>query len=167
MQVALPWNIAQPWRGATGWTRMARAPEKGPSNANTTPSRGRVLIVEDEYFVALNAEDALSDAGFTVIGLAATAEEAARLAEAGRPDLVLMDIRLAGLRDGIAAAADIRQRFGISSLFATAHSDAATKARGDEAASPLGWLTKPYTREEVTLAVANAMTKARQSGSGA
>ncbi|MFC7610451.1 response regulator [Teichococcus aestuarii] len=100
------------------------------------PSRGRVLVVEDEYFVALYAEDALASAGFEVVGVAATAEEAVEIARAERPDLVLMDIRLTGARDGISAAAEIRSSLGIPSLFATAHSDAATRARGEGAAAP-------------------------------
>lgn len=143
-----------------------RSQEDGRTGPGASSSRGRVLIVEDEYFVALDAEDALSAAGFTVVGVATTAEEAAKMAAAGRPDIVLMDIRLAGSRDGIDAAAEIRSRLGIPSLFATAHSDAATRSRGDTAASPLGWLSKPYTHREITAAVAAAITKARRGGTG-
>ncbi|MGK7871059.1 response regulator [Falsiroseomonas sp. E2-1-a20] len=142
-------------------SQAVRAQEDGREGASTLSSRGRVLIVEDEYFVALDIEDALSSVGFTVVGIATTAEEATRMAEAERPDVVLMDIRLAGPRDGIEAAAEIRNRLGIRSLFATAHSDGATRARGDEAASPLGWLTKPYTGSEVVLAVTKAIARVR------
>jgi CheY-like chemotaxis protein len=138
----------------------------GRTGASASPSRGRVLIVEDEYFVALDAEDALTFAGFTVVGVATTAEEAAEIAAAESPDIVLMDIRLAGSRDGIDAAAEIRTRLGIPSLFATAHSDAATRARGDNAASPLGWLTKPYTQSEVTTAVTEAIAKTKRGTPG-
>ncbi|MGK7865400.1 response regulator [Falsiroseomonas sp. E2-1-a4] len=122
--------------------------------------------MEDEYFVALDAEDALSAAGFIVVGVATTAEEAAELAAASKPDIVLMDIRLAGSRDGIDAAAEIRGRLGIPSLFATAHSDAATRSRGDAAAAPLGWLSKPYTPGEVAAAVSEAIIRARRGGEG-
>jgi CheY-like chemotaxis protein len=119
--------------------------------------------VEDEYFVALDIEDALSSVGFSIVGIATTAEDAIRLAQAEMPDMVLMDIRLAGARDGIDAAAEIRNSLGIPSLFATAHSDAGTRARGNKAASPLGWLTKPYSGNEVALAVTEAIAKARGS----
>jgi CheY-like chemotaxis protein len=125
-----------------------------------------VLIVEDDYFVGLDAEEALVAAGFTVVGTAVTAEEAVELAGAERPDLVLMDIRLAGARDGIDAAAEIRRTLGIPSLFATAHSDADTRARGEGAATPLGWLTKPYTHAEVAGAVSGAIARARSGGAG-
>ena len=134
--------------------------------AGISPSPGRVLIVEDDFFIALEAEHALSFAGFTVVGTVATAEEAARMAEAERPDIVLMDIRLVGLRDGIDAAAEILSRFGIPSLFATAHSDPATRARGDSAAAPLGWLIKPYQRNELATAVTAAIAKVRARAAG-
>ncbi len=123
------------------------------------PIRGRVLIVEDEFFVAMDAEDSLTAAGFTVIGIAATADAAVALAEAQLPDIVLMDIRLVGPRDGIDAAAEIRERFGIPAVFATAHSDAATRRRAEAAAAPLGWLAKPYTRAEVTALLGNALRR--------
>ncbi|WP_242531207.1 response regulator [Roseococcus thiosulfatophilus] len=124
--------------------------------------RGRVLIVEDEFFVAMDAEDSLTAAGFTVIGIAATAEAAVSLAESQSPDIVLMDIRLVGRRDGIDAAAEIRDRFGIPCVFATAHSDPTTRHRAEVAAAPLGWLSKPYTRAEVTNALGRALLRYRQ-----
>jgi two-component system, response regulator PdtaR len=159
-------DLFQPSAIPAGRMRAVLSGADGRASTGALPSRGRVLIVEDEYFVALDAEDALTSAGFTVVGIAATAEEAAEVAAAEAPDIVLMDIRLAGLRDGIDAAAEIRSRLGIPSLFATAHSDAATRARGDEAASPLGWLTKPYTPSEVALAVAEAIARARGGSPG-
>lgn len=124
--------------------------------------RGRVLIVEDEFFVAMDAEDSLTAAGFTVIGIAATADAAVTLAESQSPDIVLMDIRLVGRRDGIDAAAEIRDRFGIPCVFATAHSDPTTRHRAEEAAAPLGWLSKPYTRAEVANALGRALQLSRQ-----
>jgi DNA-binding response OmpR family regulator len=148
------------------WTGAVRAQEGAEAGPAASPARGRILIVEDEYFVALDAENALSDAGFTVVGIAATAEEAVEMAEAERPEVVLMDIRLVGARDGIDAAAEIRRRLGISSLFATAHSDVNTRARGDGAAVPLGWLTKPYTPAELVAAITAAVARARRGAAG-
>jgi DNA-binding NarL/FixJ family response regulator len=104
----------------------------------------RLLIVEDDFLAAVELEDGLKEAGFDVVGLAASASEAVRLAECMRPALVIMDIRLAGGSDGIDAAAEIFNRFGIRSIFASAFHDPATRARA-EAAAPLGWLPKPYS----------------------
>lgn len=108
----------------------------------------RVLIVEDEWVLAASAEAALEEARCIVVGIATTADEAIVLAEAERPDLVLMDIRLRGPRDGIDAAREIRSRFGIRSLFVTAHSDAETRRQGDEA-DPAGWIQKPVSGDDL------------------
>ena len=111
-----------------------------------TPAR--ILIVEDDYFVATALEEDLADAGFEVVGIAVTAEEALHLADLHRPALAVMDIRLAGARDGIDAAVELRSQFGIGSIFATAHGDETTRARAKKA-EPLGWLIKPYSAKTV------------------
>ena len=76
-------------------------------------STSKVLVVEDDFLIAMQSEAALADAGFVVIGTAATAEEAVSLATGERPSLAIMDIRLAGKRDGIDAARELFQKFGI------------------------------------------------------
>jgi DNA-binding NarL/FixJ family response regulator len=99
--------------------------------------------VEDDYFVALELEHQLSSAGFEVIGIAATAEEAIRLGGSENPDLAIMDIRLAGHGDGVDAAIELFTTAGIRSIFVTAHGDAQTRRRAAQA-HPLGWVQKPY-----------------------
>ena len=73
-----------------------------------------------------------------------------------QPDLIIMDIRLIGERDGIDAAMEIFTKTGIRCLFATAHGDAQSKSRAT-AASPLGWLQKPYGRASLIDAVRQAV----------
>lgn len=108
----------------------------------------RVLIVEDNWLVAVEMEAALEDAGYEVVGVAVSAEEAVQTCNAKHPDLVLMDIRLLGPRDGVDAAIEIRDRFGIGSIFVSAHDDGDVRARA-EAARPLGWIVKPVTSSEL------------------
>lgn len=108
----------------------------------------RVLLVEDDYLVALQMEHQLAAAGFEMIGTASSADEAVALAESRKPDLAVMDIRLVGRRDGVDAAFELKEKFGIRSVFATAHADAPTRARA-ETANPLGWLQKPYSADEL------------------
>ena len=103
-----------------------------------------ILIVEDDFLIAMQAEIALVDAGFEVVGVAAAADEALALARERRPAIAVMDIRVAGPRDGIDAAGDLFRALGVRSVFATAHDDQLTRARAEPFA-PLGWLTKPYT----------------------
>jgi DNA-binding NarL/FixJ family response regulator len=104
----------------------------------------RILVVEDNFLVASQVEMALCDAGFDVSGVAASAEEAVELARAQKPALVVMDVRLAGQRDGIYAAVEIFRNLGIRCIFATAHYDQHSLDRA-KPAMPLGWLQKPYS----------------------
>ena len=104
----------------------------------------RVLIVEDDFLIADDARAALIGAGFDVVGIAASAEEATRVVAAQWPALVIMDIRLNGRRDGIDLALELFRTHGLRSIFATAHMDAEVQKRAAPA-QPLGWLPKPYT----------------------
>jgi DNA-binding NtrC family response regulator len=126
------------------------------SKASSPEAKGRLLIVEDDVPLSTVLEDALTYEGYAVVGTARSAEEAISMAVALGPDLVLMDIRLLGKSDGIAAAGEILERTGIRCLMATGQTDAKTKARA-ALVQPLGWLPKPYGNEEMVQAVADAL----------
>jgi two-component system, response regulator PdtaR len=146
----------------TGHPPFAKPQEAGDSEQAVGPGHsGRILIVEDDYMVALSNEWALTDAGFEVVATVATGEEALVTAAQARPDLVLMDIRLAGRMDGIDAALALRVQ-SIPCLFASANSDPGTMARG-EAAEPLDWIRKPFTEEALVAAVRKALGRLRGS----
>lgn len=127
----------------------------GPEAAESATPPARILVVEDEYFVALTIEDALVDAGHEVVGVEASGESAILRALAEMPDLTVMDIRLAGKIDGIDAALQL-QRHGLRVLFSSAHSDDQTRKRGEQA-RPLGWIIKPFTGPDLADAVAQAL----------
>jgi two-component system, response regulator PdtaR len=122
----------------------------------------RILVVEDNFLVANQVETALSDAGFDVSGIAESAEEAMELARTQKPALVVMDVRLAGERDGIHAAVEIFSKLGIRCIFATAHSDQHSLERA-KPAMPLGWLQKPYSMASLLRAVREALTELDRS----
>jgi len=134
--------------------RPAESTERGPAADRARPPR--VLVVEDEYFIRVEIDAALRGAGYDVVGEATTADEAVNAAQAARPDIVIMDIRLASRRDGVDAAIELYRRFGMRCLFATAHADAETRRRAEEA-KPLGWLSKPFTPESLVAAVKAAL----------
>lgn len=70
----------------------------------------RVLVVDDQRPFRLVAAAVLARTpGFLLVAEAATGEEAVTLAEALRPDLVLLDVRLPGI-SGVEAAAVIAER---------------------------------------------------------
>lgn len=110
----------------------------------------RVLIVEDEFFISLHTKGLLHALGHVAVAVAVSSDQAVALAERERPDVVLMDIRLNGPRDGIDAADEIRRRFGIGSLFVTANTDPETRRRA-AAVQPLGFLEKPLTEQRLRL----------------
>jgi DNA-binding response OmpR family regulator len=128
-----------------------------PANA------ARILVVEDDFLVAMQIESALLDAGFEVIGVAAAGEDAIEMALGERPHLVVMDIRLAGDRDGIDTALHLFSEQGIRCIFATAHQDEQSRARAAPAV-PLGWLHKPYTMVSLIVMVRSALAELNKSG---
>ncbi|MGE5537017.1 MAG: response regulator [Gemmatimonas sp.] len=105
--------------------------------------RKRILLVEDEIWIALDLERILVAAGYDVVRLAKEEVEALRLADATRPSLVLMDVRLRDGSDGIDAATKIYEKFGIRSIFLSAHLDESTRHRA-AAARPFAMLEKPF-----------------------
>jgi two-component system, response regulator PdtaR len=109
-----------------------------------TEGQARILVVEDDFLVSMEIEAALQLAGFEVVGVASSADEAIALAASAQPLLAIVDVRLTGPRDGIDAALAMFKDHGIRSIFATAHSDRHVHARAAPA-SPLAWLQKPYS----------------------
>ena len=134
----------------------AREGESGRDERSAAATR--VLIVEDDFLVASEAEVALIEAGFEVAAVVASAEDAIAAASKQRPDIAIVDIRLAGKGDGIDAAIALFQDYGVPCIFATAHSDAYARSRA-EPAQPLGWLQKPYSMPSLVRLVRDAMDK--------
>jgi DNA-binding NarL/FixJ family response regulator len=132
-----------------------------PAGAAKTRAEARVLIVEDDYLVAAEIENALDTAGFDVIGIANSADEALELAAAERPLLAVMDIRLNGRRDGIDAALELFAAHGIRCIFATAHQTADARGRANPA-KPIAWLPKPYTMPTLVAVVRQAVEDLRR-----
>jgi DNA-binding NarL/FixJ family response regulator len=98
----------------------------------------------------------VADAGYHAVGLAQDANEAIQMAAETQPALVLMDIRLAGQRDGIDAAVELFRRFGIRSIFVSAHFDVTTRRRA-EAAQPHAMVDKPIDPDALLAAIQRAL----------
>ncbi|ESR25519.1 response regulator [Lutibaculum baratangense] len=138
--------------GADGEGEAAASPG---SFAGGRPGLRRILVVEDDWFIGLEIETILKEAGHEVVDVVATADLAVRRAMETTPDLVLMDIRLMGPRDGIDAALEIRSRADIPCIFVSAHQDEATRRRA-EASAPAGWVAKPFSHAQLLAAIAAA-----------
>ena len=124
--------------------------------------RTRVLLVEDDILIAWTISSVLKQLGCTVVDYADNADHAVERALAVLPDVIFMDIGLAGARDGIAAAREIRSHTGQSVIYLTGHADAATLQRAAET-EPLSVVFKPF--DEATLSAALDRARARQPAS--
>ena len=89
----------------------------------------KVLIVEDEVLTARAIARGLTDLGYAVIGFARSGEEAIDMATQAQPDVILMDITLKGIMDGVSATHRIQTSLDIPVIYLTASSDAATVKR--------------------------------------
>jgi two-component system cell cycle sensor histidine kinase/response regulator CckA len=118
----------------------------------------KVLVVEDEGLIAHDIATRLEALGHQVVGTVATAEEAVE--RAAGADVVLMDIRIDGQRDGIAAAQEVRARHRVPVVFLTAHADRATLERA-KAADPFGYITKPLGPASLHTSIEMAVYKHR------
>jgi two-component system, response regulator PdtaR len=112
------------------------------------------LIVEDEVNLALELEDVMLGLGFYVCGLAATKSRAQSLAMSDSPDVVLMDVRLEGGREGIEAARWVREVCQSEVVFITAHTDGETLKRIQQQVPGAPVLPKPVSHARLAEAVA-------------
>jgi PAS domain S-box-containing protein len=123
-------------------------------------ARPSILVVEDEAIVAMDLENSLSSLGYRIAGVASSRDEALALAERTAPDLVLMDIKLDGEFDGIAAANEIRQRWQIPVVFLTAYASDEVLARA-RTAGAYGYLVKPFRGCELNAVILMALNQQR------
>ncbi|WP_275712095.1 EAL domain-containing protein [Dechloromonas hankyongensis] len=117
----------------------------------------RLLLVEAEG-VASRIEEQLRDYGYRVEAVVASGEQAVEQVEHLRPDLVLMDIQLAGPMDGIDAAIAIRERYRIPVVFLAAYAEDDTLRRALDS-RPFGYLIKPCQGRELHATIQMALAR--------
>jgi chemotaxis response regulator CheB len=118
----------------------------------------RVLIVEDESVIATNLRRSLTQLGYDVVDWVPTGEAAIELAERERPDLVLMDIHLAGTLSGIDTARWIWERLQTPVVYCTAHADLET-LKAVQTTESYGFVVKPFQSGAVRAAVELALAR--------
>lgn len=111
-------------------------------------TRPRILVVEDELIVAEDLKMTLASLGYDVAGVTGTGEGAIDLAEKTRPDLILMDIMLAGELDGISTADRIQKILSVPVIYVTAYAGEALITRA-KSTKPFGYIVKPFNEREV------------------
>lgn len=118
----------------------------------TSSDRIRILIVENEGLVGCDMATTLGKFGHLVVGICDSGEEALERLDEFRPDLVLIDVHLAGQLDGIDTARELQRRSRVAVVYVTGCADRETVARARET-HPQGYLLKPFNHDELRLAV--------------
>jgi chemotaxis response regulator CheB len=118
----------------------------------------KVFIVEDERVVAESLKEDLEAGGYRVCGMAASGEKAIELIDESQPDVVLMDIHLAGRLTGIEAARRIWERSQIPIVYVTAYADTHTLEEV-ETTENYGYIVKPFHAKAVHAAVKLALNR--------
>ena len=122
--------------------------------------RQTLMIVEDEALVAMVLRDELQEAGYKVLDLTERSAEALEVAKAEKPDLALVNIRLAGGDDGILLSEQLKA-LGIPVLLISGQVSRASSAR----TVAIGSMPKPYDAAEMVLAVAYLLARLKGDAS--
>lgn len=115
----------------------------------------RVVIVEDELFVALHLESLVEGFGHEVLALASNGQDALEEIDAMGPDTVLLDVNLGQGLSGVDVAERLRGQ-GVNVVFITAYADETSRRRMAEAAPGCAILSKPVGEEALRRALDGA-----------
>lgn len=124
--------------------------------------QAKILIIEDEPITARRICDTLQTQGYEILGPVDTGEQAIQLVAQTRPDLVLIDIRLAGQFDGIQAAREIRSHDNIPIILLAAPADQDALGCAQDA-GPLGFILKPFEEPDLLPAINTALSWQRST----
>lgn len=119
-----------------------------------------ILIVEDEPIIADDIAATLKEKGYTVLAIIDNAEEALDFLNRAKPDLVMLDVKIRGAKDGIMLAHEIKTRFNLPFIFLTSYYDTKTVDRA-KATEPAGYIVKPFNENDLVINVEMALYKTR------
>ena len=129
-----------------------------------TDSGKTVLIVEDEFLIAMYFSSLVQDMGAHVCAVADTADAAVTAAQEHRPQVVLMDVRLNGAKDGVDAALQIHELVGSKVIFVTGSREQSTLDRINSD-HPYAILFKPVADRALTDTIRRAFEGANAGAS--
>jgi two-component system, response regulator PdtaR len=109
-----------------------------------------VLVVEDEFFIRMSAIATLEDAGFFVLGAKNSAEALEILSRHSEIDVLMTDVRMPGLMDGLALIAQVQMDHPAIRSIVVSGNASAEQARN---AGAFGFVAKPYLPKTILQAV--------------
>jgi PAS domain S-box-containing protein len=120
--------------------------------------KARLLIAEDELIVAEDMTACLAARGYEVVGVVSTGEAVIKEALSKGPDLILMDVRLKGARDGIEAATEIHRELDVPIIYVSAYAERDILERA-KLTEPYGYVLKPFGERDLNKTVEMALYK--------
>jgi len=116
----------------------------------------KIQIVEDEIVIADSIYDTLEDLGYIALDPVINYSEALQQAKVEQPDLAILDIQLAGKKDGIDLARVYREEFDFPFIFLTSNAESGTLQRA-KAVKPAAYLVKPFGKKDLYAAIEMAL----------
>ena len=107
----------------------------------------KILIVEDEQVIAMDLEKTILNFGYNVLSTVSSGEEALNFMKSNKPNLVILDILLAGDLNGIETGVIISERFNIPIIYITAYAkEILLRSKITESSA---FLVKPFNESEL------------------
>jgi len=120
--------------------------------------KAKILIAEDETIIAIDIKSTLQKLGYLVPEIATSGEKVIEYLKKERPDLILMDISLAGELDGIETAEIISRKYDLPIVYLTALTNSETLKRA-RLTEPFGYLLKPFDERNLHSTIEMALYK--------
>jgi len=116
-----------------------------------------LYIVEDELIIAHDLKNKLADLGYEILGIDTKGESAieniANLQESNlEPDIVIMDVRLAGKIDGIESARILTENYNCGIIFLTSMNKSEVFSKSFSL-KPYAYLFKPVDVDQIRAAI--------------
>ncbi len=137
--------------------RMTTMTGSQAESPNPAVKAHRVVIAEDEVLIRMDLAEMLREEGYEIVGEAGDGQEAVDLAEALRPDLVIMDVKMPR-RDGIDAASEIATKRIAPIVILTAFSQRELVERARDAGA-MAYLVKPFNITDLIPAIEVAVSR--------
>lgn len=135
---------------------------EGSAGAASPLAGKRAVVVEDEGVTQLQMRRALTQAGLVIAGVALNARDGVDLVLRERPDLVLMDVTMAGDIDGLDAAAAILATFRTCIVVITAYNNDERRWRA-QSVGACAYIVKPVTTQSLIRELEHAFSAWTQS----
>lgn len=119
----------------------------------------RILLIEDERLIAENLKSVIENFGYEVVEIVGTADEAFESAFHNPIDIVISDIEIKGLTDGIDVAKILQDTYNLPIIFTTAYNDEEKIQRASKVINLIGYLVKPIRIDELDTLIKIAVAK--------